>query len=90
MTPLFFSSRLSAGTTRQPKEGEVPGVDYNFVSVERFMELEQSGALLESGTYEGETWERLPDESRCLGSGKLGARSYFEAYPACSCANILT
>ena len=43
----------SAGTTRQPKEGEVLGVDYNFVSVERFMELEQSGALLESGTYEG-------------------------------------
>uniref|UniRef100_A0AAR2JRM4 Membrane-associated guanylate kinase, WW and PDZ domain-containing protein 1 n=1 Tax=Pygocentrus nattereri TaxID=42514 RepID=A0AAR2JRM4_PYGNA len=39
-------------TTRQPKEGEVPGVDYNFVSVERFMELERSGALLESGTYE--------------------------------------
>ncbi|XP_056909250.1 membrane-associated guanylate kinase, WW and PDZ domain-containing protein 2-like isoform X3 [Takifugu flavidus] len=39
-------------TTRQPKEGEVPGVDYNFVSVERFMELEQNGALLESGTYE--------------------------------------
>uniref|UniRef100_A0A8C2J4F7 Membrane-associated guanylate kinase, WW and PDZ domain-containing protein 1 n=1 Tax=Cyprinus carpio TaxID=7962 RepID=A0A8C2J4F7_CYPCA len=39
-------------TTRQPKEGEVPGVDYNFVSVERFMELEKSGALLESGTYE--------------------------------------
>uniref|UniRef100_A0A8C7MBI1 Membrane-associated guanylate kinase, WW and PDZ domain-containing protein 2 n=1 Tax=Oncorhynchus kisutch TaxID=8019 RepID=A0A8C7MBI1_ONCKI len=39
-------------TTRQPKEGEVPGVDYNFVSTERFMELEQSGALLESGTYE--------------------------------------
>lgn len=32
----------------------MPGVDYNFVSVERFMELEQSGALLESGTYEGE------------------------------------
>ncbi|KAM9705834.1 membrane-associated guanylate kinase, WW and PDZ domain-containing protein 2a isoform 13-T14 [Menidia menidia] len=39
-------------TTRHPKEGEVPGVDYNFVSVERFMELEKSGALLESGTYE--------------------------------------
>nr|XP_057934142.1 membrane-associated guanylate kinase, WW and PDZ domain-containing protein 2a isoform X4 [Doryrhamphus excisus] len=39
-------------TTRPPKEGEVPGVDYNFVSVERFLELEKSGALLESGTYE--------------------------------------
>lgn len=48
------SPRLSpAGTTRQPKEGEVPGVDYNFVTIDRFMELEKSGALLESGTYEG-------------------------------------
>ncbi|MCI4388702.1 hypothetical protein PGIGA_G00089110 [Pangasianodon gigas] len=39
-------------TTRPPKEGEVPGVDYNFVTVEHFLELERSGALLESGTYE--------------------------------------
>ncbi|XP_032445106.1 membrane-associated guanylate kinase, WW and PDZ domain-containing protein 2a isoform X8 [Xiphophorus hellerii] len=39
-------------TTRQPKEGEVPGVDYNFVTIDQFMELEKSGALLESGTYE--------------------------------------
>ncbi|KAK9525806.1 hypothetical protein VZT92_016484 [Zoarces viviparus] len=39
-------------TTRQPKEGEVPGVDYKFVTIDRFMELEKSGALLESGTYE--------------------------------------
>ncbi|XP_056103482.1 membrane-associated guanylate kinase, WW and PDZ domain-containing protein 2a isoform X12 [Rhinichthys klamathensis goyatoka] len=39
-------------TTRQPREGEVPGVDYNFVTVARFVELEKSGALLESGTYE--------------------------------------
>lgn len=29
-------------------------MDYNFVTIERFMELEKSGALLESGTYEGE------------------------------------
>lgn len=34
-------------------------MDYNFVSVERFMELEQNGALLESGTYEGEFWASL-------------------------------
>ncbi|XP_029317466.1 membrane-associated guanylate kinase, WW and PDZ domain-containing protein 2a isoform X5 [Cottoperca gobio] len=43
---------VKQGTTRQPKEGEVPGVDYNFVTVDRFLELEKSGALLESGTYE--------------------------------------
>lgn len=29
-------------------------MDYNFLTIERFMELEKSGALLESGTYEGE------------------------------------
>ncbi|KAI9543115.1 Membrane-associated guanylate kinase, WW and PDZ domain-containing protein 2 [Dissostichus eleginoides] len=46
------SACFSSGTTRQPKEGEVPGVDYNFVTVDRFVELEKSGALLESGTYE--------------------------------------
>ncbi|XP_056129031.1 membrane-associated guanylate kinase, WW and PDZ domain-containing protein 1b [Lampris incognitus] len=40
-------------TTRPPREGEVPGVDYNFLSVEDFLELEKSGTLLEIGTYEG-------------------------------------
>lgn len=40
-------------TTRQPREGEVPGVDYNFISVEEFCVLEESGLLLESGTYDG-------------------------------------
>lgn len=46
---------LSAtGTTRSPREGEVPGVDYNFLTVKEFLDLEQSGTLLEVGTYEGE------------------------------------
>ncbi|XP_030077789.1 membrane-associated guanylate kinase, WW and PDZ domain-containing protein 3 isoform X2 [Microcaecilia unicolor] len=40
-------------TTRTPRDGEVPGVDYNFITVEQFRALEESGALLESGTYEG-------------------------------------
>nr|XP_023664516.1 membrane-associated guanylate kinase, WW and PDZ domain-containing protein 1-like isoform X2 [Paramormyrops kingsleyae] len=40
-------------TTRRPREGEVPGVDYNFLSVEDFLNLEKSGTLLEVGTYEG-------------------------------------
>lgn len=40
-------------TTRSPRDGEVPGVDYNFIPVEQFKALEESGALLESGTYDG-------------------------------------
>uniref|UniRef100_A0A8C7Z534 Membrane-associated guanylate kinase, WW and PDZ domain-containing protein 1 n=1 Tax=Oryzias sinensis TaxID=183150 RepID=A0A8C7Z534_9TELE len=40
-------------TTRPPRDGEVPGVDYNFLSVEDFLHLEDGGTLLEVGTYEG-------------------------------------
>lgn len=40
-------------------------MDYNFLTIERFMELEKSGALLESGTYEGE----LPGDG---GKGAVG------------------
>ncbi|XP_045687996.1 membrane-associated guanylate kinase, WW and PDZ domain-containing protein 1 isoform X14 [Phyllostomus hastatus] len=40
-------------TTRARREGEVPGVDYNFLTVKEFLDLEQSGTLLEVGTYEG-------------------------------------
>uniref|UniRef100_A0A8C5KLX4 Membrane-associated guanylate kinase, WW and PDZ domain-containing protein 1 n=1 Tax=Jaculus jaculus TaxID=51337 RepID=A0A8C5KLX4_JACJA len=43
----------AAGTTRSPREGEVPGVDYSFLTVKEFLDLEQSGTLLEVGTYEG-------------------------------------
>ncbi|MDY6918556.1 MAG: guanylate kinase [Chloroflexota bacterium] len=34
-------------TTRPPREGEVDGVDYHFVSRERFQEMVQGGELLE-------------------------------------------
>uniref|UniRef100_A0A8C1VTL7 Membrane-associated guanylate kinase, WW and PDZ domain-containing protein 1 n=1 Tax=Cyprinus carpio TaxID=7962 RepID=A0A8C1VTL7_CYPCA len=40
-------------TTRLPRDGEVPGVDYNYLSVDEFLKLEQSGTLLEIGSYEG-------------------------------------
>ncbi|KAL7827587.1 hypothetical protein SRHO_G00333050 [Serrasalmus rhombeus] len=46
-------STKGRGTTRPPRDGEVPGVDYNFLSVQEFLELEQCGTLLEIGTYEG-------------------------------------
>ena len=32
---------------------QVPGVDYTFLSIAEFRELERSGNLLESGVYEG-------------------------------------
>uniref|UniRef100_A0A8C2X8T7 Uncharacterized protein n=1 Tax=Cyclopterus lumpus TaxID=8103 RepID=A0A8C2X8T7_CYCLU len=41
-------------TTRQPKDGEISGIDYNFVNIEEFFSLEELGALLESGKFKGE------------------------------------
>nr|CAD7197146.1 unnamed protein product [Timema douglasi] len=40
-------------TTRLPRDGEVNGVDYTFLTPDEFMTLERSGNLLESGIYEG-------------------------------------
>ncbi|KAF0314317.1 Membrane-associated guanylate kinase, WW and PDZ domain-containing protein 2 [Amphibalanus amphitrite] len=40
-------------TTRAPRPNEVPGVDYTFLSLSEFRDLERSGNLLESGVYEG-------------------------------------
>lgn len=67
----------AAGTTRSPREGEVPGVDYSFLTVKEFLELEQSGTLLEVGTYEGKlpccpVASRVPVvvQAECLDSGE--------------------
>uniref|UniRef100_A0A803V213 Membrane-associated guanylate kinase, WW and PDZ domain-containing protein 1 n=1 Tax=Ficedula albicollis TaxID=59894 RepID=A0A803V213_FICAL len=57
-------------TTRPPREGEVPGVDYNFLTVEEFQELERSGTLLEVGTYEGNYYGTPKPPSQPL-SGKV-------------------
>lgn len=46
-------------TTRPPREGEVNEVDYYFISEEEFHELNSTGELMESTSYEvanGDTW----------------------------------
>ncbi|XP_074862249.1 membrane-associated guanylate kinase, WW and PDZ domain-containing protein 1 isoform X11 [Carettochelys insculpta] len=57
-------------TTRPPREGEVPGVDYNFLTVQEFLDLEQSGTLLEVGTYEGNYYGTPKPPSQPI-SGKV-------------------
>ncbi|XP_029689360.1 membrane-associated guanylate kinase, WW and PDZ domain-containing protein 1 isoform X2 [Takifugu rubripes] len=52
-TWLIVAPLRSPCTTRQPRDGEISGVDYNFVSIEEFFSLEESGALLESGKFKG-------------------------------------
>ncbi|KAL5960508.1 Membrane-associated guanylate kinase WW and PDZ domain-containing protein 2 [Taenia solium] len=45
--------RVVPCTTREPRPEERDGVDYQFLGVERFLALEKSGQLLESGMYKG-------------------------------------
>ena len=45
-------------TTRSPREGEIDGVNYNFVSKEEFEKMIQMGDLLEYNFYNG-NWGRL-------------------------------
>ena len=47
---LYFSVSV---TTRAPRPGEVDGVDYSFVSAERFQELIDHGDLLEWAEIHG-------------------------------------
>ncbi len=42
-----------SATTRKPREGERDGVQYYFVSRERFMEMVEAGELLEWAEYSG-------------------------------------
>ncbi|XP_041835639.1 membrane-associated guanylate kinase, WW and PDZ domain-containing protein 1b isoform X8 [Melanotaenia boesemani] len=64
-------------TTRAPREGEVPGVDYNFLSVEDFLELEKTGTLLEIGTYDGNYYgtpkpPEQPPSGKVISSSRSG------------------
>lgn len=40
-------------TTRNPRNGEINGVDYNFISPEEFLALKDSGFFVETATYNG-------------------------------------
>ncbi|XP_068758542.1 membrane-associated guanylate kinase, WW and PDZ domain-containing protein 3-like isoform X1 [Montipora capricornis] len=66
-------------TTRKPRNGEIPGEDYNFLSYEEFRKLEESGALLECGIFEGNHYgtpkpprEPLPSDNLIFVPAKKG------------------
>ena len=44
-------NKIVSYTTRQPREGEVDGVDYHYVSVEQFKSLKEQGFFAESAVY---------------------------------------
>lgn len=58
----FRSMRYQVScTTREPREGEVDGIDYHFITEEQFMEKVQEGAFLEYATVHGQMYGTLKD-----------------------------
>lgn len=46
-------SKIVSYTTRQPREGEVDGIDYHYITDKKFNELKLQGFFAESATYNG-------------------------------------
>lgn len=55
-------------TTREPRKGEVDGVDYHFTSVDHFETMKEDGLFLEwarvYGHYYGTSWSTLDEQAR--------------------------
>lgn len=45
--------KVTTFTTRKIRQNEVPGLDYHFLSVEKFLELKKQGLFLETTKYGG-------------------------------------
>jgi guanylate kinase len=64
--------RVVAYTTRQPRNGEVNGVDYHFVTRQRFDELVEEGAFLEHKLVHGNCYATpLSDMEALLIAGQI-------------------
>lgn len=45
--------KIVSYTTREPRNGEVDGIDYHFVTVKKFLELKMNGFFAETAIYNG-------------------------------------
>lgn len=79
-----------SATTRQPREGEVDGREYHFLSPEEFAARLDAGEFLEHATYNGQRYGTLEGEVRkVVQSGRhvlldievIGARNVRERFP---------
>lgn len=51
MVDNYGFEKIVSYTTRPPREGEVDGVDYNFINEEQFKELKKQGFFAETAQY---------------------------------------
>ena len=91
----LLASRKDVGysvscTTRPPRQGEVDGRDYYFLSVEKFNERKKKNEFAESATVHGHLYGTLRKEvERVLASGRnvimdidvQGTKQFARAFP---------
>ncbi len=51
LVDVYEYNKIVSYTTRPPREGEVDGVDYHFISVEQFYKLKSEGFFAETASY---------------------------------------
>ncbi len=92
---MILARRLDVGysvscTTRQPREGEIDGRDYYFLTPEQFVLARERGEFAESAEVHGRMYGTLRREvDRVLGEGKYvimdidvqGAEQFAHVYP---------
>lgn len=49
----IMKNEVVSFTTRKPRQGEVDGLDYKFISLKKFEELKEQGKLIEQVEYSG-------------------------------------
>ena len=56
--------KIVSYTTRQPRQGEVDGIDYHYISENQFIKLQNEGYFAEVGEYNG--WHYGTAKNDCI------------------------
>lgn len=94
----IMKNEVVSFTTRKPRQGEIDGVDYKFISLEKFNELKEKGKLIEqveySGNYYGIDQEEFENKIS-LGNAFVivdyhGMQQIKKVYPNCATLFLYT
>ena len=56
--------KIVSYTTRQPRQGEIDGIDYHYISESQFIKLQKEGYFAEVGEYNG--WYYCTAKNDCI------------------------
>ena len=87
-------NKITTYTTRPPRPSEIPGIDYNFISIEDFKKLDENDKFIGTTNYVGNFYSTLKkdldknylgDEDCVIVVDKKGVKEIKEEYPKSVC-----